>query len=119
MQGSGSSWVATTGMPPWVARVRALLEEEFARPLRLGEIAGAVGLHPVYVSRKFREVTGAGLATTLRRVRVARALARVAAGDPIAQVALSCGFADQSHLTKAVRRVTGRTPGGWRREEWK
>jgi AraC-like DNA-binding protein len=32
---------------------------------------------------------------------------------------LSCGFADQSHLTKAVRNVTGRTPGGWRREEWK
>jgi len=43
-------------------------------------------------------------------------LARVAAGNPIAQVALSCGFADQSHLTKAVRKVTGRTPGGWRRE---
>jgi AraC family transcriptional regulator len=111
--------VRAKGTPPWIARVRALQEDEFARPLRLAEVARAVDLHPVYVSRKFREVTGAGLAATLRRVRVARALASLATGAPIARVALSCGFADQSHLTKAVRRVTGRTPGGWRRETWK
>ena len=30
-------------------------------------------------------------------------------------VALACGFADQSHLTRVFTRMVGVTPGAWRR----
>ena len=34
---------------------------------------------------------------------------------PLADVATSCGFADQSHFTRAFTRVVGQSPGGFRR----
>ena len=37
--------------------------------------------------------------------------------DPIAEIALACGFADQSHLTRLFRRTVGRPPGVWRRQQ--
>jgi AraC family transcriptional regulator len=37
-----------------------------------------------------------------------------ATATPIAEVATMVGFADQSHFTKAFRRVTGTTPRYWR-----
>ncbi len=84
------------------------------RPLTLREIAREVGVHPVYLSRGFRASTGIGLADARRRARVGRAIAFLASGRPPVDVALDCGFADQSHLTKAVRRVSGTTPALWR-----
>jgi len=33
---------------------------------------------------------------------------------PLSEIAVQCGFADQSHLTKTVRRVLGVTPGNLR-----
>jgi AraC-like DNA-binding protein len=35
--------------------------------------------------------------------------------EPLADVALMAGFADQSHMTRALRRSTGTTPAGLRR----
>jgi AraC-like DNA-binding protein len=33
----------------------------------------------------------------------------------LAQIAYDCGFADQSHFTRAFAAATGTTPGAWRR----
>jgi AraC family transcriptional regulator len=100
--------------PAWVRRVLDLLDGAVDRPLTLREVAREVGVHPVYLSRAFRASTGIGLADARRRARVGRALAFLASGRPAADVAVACGFADQSHLTKAVRRVSGTTPALWR-----
>jgi len=32
----------------------------------------------------------------------------------LAEIALACGFAGQSHFTTAFKRHTGATPGAWR-----
>jgi AraC-like DNA-binding protein len=38
--------------------------------------------------------------------------------DPsLAEIAVACGFADQSHFTAAFRKATGVTPGRVRREK--
>ncbi|MDT1062613.1 helix-turn-helix transcriptional regulator [Paracoccus sp. CPCC 101403] len=49
---------------------------------------------------------------TERRVGRARHLLRGAM--PIAQVAFACGFSSQSHLTRAFRKLAGRTPAEYR-----
>ena len=47
----------------------------------------------------------------LRRRRVELAIAGVCAGrQPLAEIALACGYADQSHMTHALRRDVGMTP---------
>jgi len=35
--------------------------------------------------------------------------------DPLSQIALACGLADQAHLSKLFRRAVGETPSAWRR----
>ncbi|MDC0716159.1 helix-turn-helix domain-containing protein [Nannocystis bainbridge] len=41
---------------------------------------------------------------------------RVVEGDePLATIAATAGFADQAHMTRDIRALTGRTPGEWRR----
>jgi AraC-like DNA-binding protein len=35
--------------------------------------------------------------------------------EPLASIALACGLADQSHLTRLFRRVVGVSPASWRR----
>jgi len=38
-----------------------------------------------------------------------------AGGSSLAEIAAVAGFADQSHMTRAVRALTGQTPGDWLR----
>jgi AraC-like DNA-binding protein len=33
----------------------------------------------------------------------------------LSEIALSCGMSDQSHFTRAFRRIVGETPHSWRR----
>jgi transcriptional regulator GlxA family with amidase domain len=35
---------------------------------------------------------------------------------PVGEIAIACGFADQSHLTRVFTRAMGVSPGVWRRE---
>jgi AraC-like DNA-binding protein len=34
---------------------------------------------------------------------------------PLCEIALDCGLADQAHLCRVFRRMTGTTPSVWRR----
>ena len=51
----------------------------------------------------------------LRAVKVQRAYAMLLQGDSPAEVAVACGFADQSHFTHAFRNAIGYTPGRYRK----
>lgn len=84
----------------------------------IAELARAAGLSPAHFARAFRVRTGvpphAWLAT-LRTERAIDALRRPGQGATLAQIAVEAGFADQAHMTRAVRRATGMTPGALRR----
>ena len=48
--------------------------------------------------------------------RTRRALAAIrAGGEPLSAIALDCGFADQAHMGRAVRRLAQATPSQLRR----
>lgn len=98
-------------------RVTDFVQEHLAEDPALGTLAQLVGLSPKHFSRVFRRSTGIGPNQWLVKQRVARARELLADRTlSIAEIALSCGFADQSHLTVTFRRVTGTTPGRFRRE---
>jgi AraC-like DNA-binding protein len=48
-------------------------------------------------------------------LRIARARALLAAGDPPAAVAAACGFYDQAHLTRVFKQAVGVPPGRYAR----
>src|SRR5690242_20432491 len=104
-----------TTPPRWVTEARDLLHDS-GRVGSLGELAEAVGVHPVTLARGFRKAYGCSVGAYLRRLRIARAAQRLAeTDDALAEIALEAGFADQSHFSNLFRRETGVSPFAFRR----
>jgi len=98
---------------PWVSDALAFIHENYARELSLSEIAEAVHLSPFYLARLFKQSLGVSPHQYLIQLRVnsARWLLSAGSGErSLAEVATAVGFADQSHLTRHFKRVTGVTP---------
>jgi AraC family transcriptional regulator len=101
----------------WLEKAQQMIECDFASPLSLAEIASVVEIHPVHLARQFRAVHGCTVGDYIREVRIAFARRQLTTTDmPISEIALSSGFFDQSQLTRAFKRVTGRTPAVYRAE---
>ena len=99
-----------------VADAADFIRAHFRRPLRAEEIARAAGVHPVHLARLVRRRYGCSLARFVRRERIVDALERLRrGGESVAEIALSNGFADQSHFTREFGRETGLAPAGFRR----
>jgi AraC-like DNA-binding protein len=80
--------------------------------LRLADLARTAELSPYHLSRLFRQTSGMTISQLRSRLKVRRALDRLADGQRnLAALAAETGFADQAHLTRTVRRETGHTPG--------
>lgn len=96
-----------------VVRASEFIHDNYARGLRLADIAAAAHLSPFHLLRLFRKSTGKTPHQYLIQVRVnmARSLLSAGAGSgSLADVAAAVGFADQSHLTRHFKRVLGLTP---------
>ena len=84
--------------------------------LRLETWAGRHGLAAATLSRGFRTIFATSPAAFRAESRAQSALALMAAGgSSLAEIAAVAGLADQSHMTRAVRALTGQTPGDWLR----
>jgi AraC-like DNA-binding protein len=85
--------------------------------IAIGAWAEANDYSREWLSRRFRRVYGIDAAVFRLEAR-ARTAWRIIVGtnEPLAEVAASAGFADQAHMSRAVGRLTGRSPGSWRRE---
>ena len=102
--------------PAWLARAAEIVRAEFARPLTIAAVAREAGVDPARLAAAFRRHHGTTIAGAVRRLRVEAACARLRDPDvPLADVAAEAGFADQSHLTRVFKRLTGTTPGAYRR----
>jgi AraC-like DNA-binding protein len=67
-------------------------------------------------ARAFRTAYAVSPARFRLELRARSAWARIVSGeDPLSLIALETGFADQSHMTRAVGWLTGRSPSAWRR----
>jgi AraC family transcriptional regulator len=76
------------------------------------ELSRVARLHPTHLARQVKKITGQTFGEHLRRRRTLKAIELLMTRQrSVAEVAHSCGFADQSHLTRTVRRLTGVTPG--------
>lgn len=98
--------------------LRAAVDLLHAQPtsdLPFGELAATVGVDPAYLARAFHRKMGCTMSEYRRRLWVRKAAHLLASTrEPIAQVALTAGFADQSHLTRIFKSETGLTPQSYR-----
>jgi AraC family transcriptional regulator len=105
------------GLAAWQERrAKDLLAANLDGALALADVASECRLSVSHFSRAFRQSTGVAPHRWLlnRRVEMAKDLLRDREAS-LSQVALRCGFADQSHFTRVFSRRAGVSPGAWRR----
>ncbi|MBU2113235.1 MAG: AraC family transcriptional regulator [Gammaproteobacteria bacterium] len=118
-QVSGNSVKHTQANYAAIKRVREYIDDiitiDCAMPhdITLDELAVIAQYSKWQVARDFRSLYGTTpyRYVTLKRLQKAKAL--IERGQPLAQVAFSSGFADQSHLTRHFKQCFGTTPKVW------
>ena len=99
----------------WLEAAREILHQNFSHHLKLQEIAEAVGVHPVHLAREFRRFHRCTVGEYVRRRRIEFACHQMVESDAsISEIALACGFFDQSHFAKTFKLHTGTTPAAYR-----
>ena len=97
-----------------IRRTKLFLEAHACQPLRLGDVAGAVGASPAYLTDIFRRVEGVPLHKYLVQLRLSKALIELPHTDDLTELALNLGFSSHSHFSAAFRRAFGCTPSAFR-----
>jgi AraC family transcriptional regulator len=105
------------GLATWQAK-RALeyIESNLGAKMAIEEMADVVALSKSHFSRAFKCSLGSSPMAYVGARRVERAkLMMTSTRERLTDIALACGFADQSHLNRNFRRLVGMSPGLWRR----
>ncbi|MBN6208720.1 AraC family transcriptional regulator [Ralstonia flatus] len=97
--------------PDAIRLARTRIDDDPAAPISLLDLARETGLSRFQVLRGFARVTGLTPHAYQVQRRVALARRLIAQGEPLADVAAACGFADQSHMTRQFVRKYGVSPG--------
>lgn len=116
--GAEADRIATRGgLAAWQERrAKEVMAARLASNLTIAQIARECRLSPSHFTRAFRKSMGQTPQRYLMQLRVEEAKRHlVRSGLPMTDVALVCGFGDQSHFTRVFRHLVGVTPGAWRR----
>ncbi len=98
-----------------VARAVRELQERFDRPLRVERLAALAGLSPWRFSQRIQRLFGLTPAQLLKKRRLEAACALLREGDrPVSEIALACGYGDQSAFTRQFKAVVGLSPARYR-----
>ena len=108
-ESSGSS------APAWLRRVREALDESYLQAPSLTDLAAVGGVHPVHLSREFRKRYHVTIGEYIRKRRIEHASGLLSnSGMPMAEIAIKCGFSDQSHFCALFKKYSGMTPAKFR-----
>jgi AraC-like DNA-binding protein len=109
--------ITRNGLRPWQARrVTTHIDANLAAPIRIKDLASLADISTSHFCRTFKCTFGytARAWIARRRIEAAQSL-MLLTHAPLSEIALSCGMSDQSHFTRAFRRIVGETPQSWRR----
>lgn len=104
------------GLSGWqLRRAKELIEAKLDGDLTIADIAQECGLTPSYFSRQFARSTGLVPHRWLLKRRVEKAKSLLRESDlKLSEIALACGFSDQSHFTRVFSSMENATPRLWR-----
>ncbi|MCL1634214.1 AraC family transcriptional regulator [Luteimonas sp. SX5] len=110
-----SSEETHTSPPAWLRLALEWLEDVGGSP-DIATLAAVCGVHPVHLARVFRRHLGCAPAEYARRARLRRAMALLRdTRATVAEIALRCGYADQSHFNRQFVSAYRVTPAAYRR----
>lgn len=107
----------------YVERVNLAIDHVMGRldePLRLVAVARAARLSPFHFHRVFQSLMGVTLAEYVKRLRLERALARMAGPrrPSLTRIAMDCGFASASDFSRCFKQRFGASPSAFDVKKW-
>jgi AraC family transcriptional regulator len=109
---------AKGGLSPWrVRRIEEHIDEHLGGTILIPDLTAIAHLSVRHFSMAFKQSFGQPPHAYIVRRRIEKAQQMMLLSDePLSQIALACGLADQAHLSKWFRRLAGVTPNAWRKE---
>lgn len=102
--------------PEFLNWITSHMSLQLSEPLSVADLADRAGLSPSRFSKVFRDRFGSPPHKFLLHLRVQRAQDLLQhTGLSMRQVSAQCGFSDVHHFAKTFKRISGQTPGSWRR----
>ena len=108
--GDSQHKVSEASCPRAVKRAIEFLQARASDHISLEDASHASGVGMFHLIRLFQKHLGLTPHAYLTQVRIARSRQLLELGQPVAQVALDVGFADQAHFTRRFKQLTGTTP---------
>jgi AraC family transcriptional regulator len=104
-------------IPAWLSRIREELQDEPERSKTNEELAASIGKHPVHLAKAFRDHFGETIGEYQRRLRLHKAEVLLRRSKvSLVEIALACGFASHSHMSRSFRAAYGISPSRFRSE---
>ncbi len=101
-----------------VAVVMAYVRDHLDEPLKLSDLARATGLSTYQISQRMEGLLGLSPKQYVNRCRINAACYLLESSEEgLSEIALACGFSDQSAFTKQFGRMVGMTPRVYRKEK--
>lgn len=103
-------------VPSWLAEADAVCRANRVGPKDIARLAQLAGVSREHLAREYRRYFGTSVTDTIKSARLRAAWdAVVGTCDPLSEVAMVNGFADQSHMTRQFSQWIGLTPAALRR----
>lgn len=105
----------TKATPDWLELVSEQIRDQPEVNYSVQELASSIGVHPVYMARAFRKYFDCGVKEYIHRNRLRNIISSLTdTKQPLVEVALESGYADQSHMSRFFKQATGMSPGAFR-----
>lgn len=96
--------------PVWVKQIDEILHENSTEKLSLEKLSQTLNIHPMHLSRDFHKYFHCNLGEYLRKLKIEKSLKLLNEYESLSEVALECGFSDQSHFIRCFKENIGITP---------
>ncbi|MEI7488703.1 MAG: helix-turn-helix transcriptional regulator [Chryseobacterium sp.] len=97
-------------------QIDELLHETYTEKLNLTQLSSTLNIHPMHLSRDFCKYFQCNLGDYVRKLKINKSLSILPTNEKsLTEIALECGFADQSHFIRCFKENMGLTPLKYRK----
>ncbi|MGO4106095.1 AraC family transcriptional regulator [Paenibacillus sp. YAF4_2] len=96
---------------PRIKKLTTYITENYSENIAINDLAGGLGLHPVYFGKLFKQNTGLSFKEYVNRIRINNAEMMLSSGDfTVKEAAERCGILDIYYFSKIFKELKGYSP---------
>jgi AraC family transcriptional regulator len=102
--------------PGWIKTVAEVARDKWNETLTLKDLSEAAGVHPITISKHFPKYFSCTFGEYMRRLKIEKSLYFLKVSSfSLTEIAVECGFSDQSHFIRTFKQLTGFLPNNYKK----